>query len=172
MDRVAARDDRGADHGRRRQVRAFRVARTDADGLVGQLYGQALAICLRVGDDRLDAERAACAKHPEGDLAAIRDEHLADHQPSPASKRPGWVRSAWSRSSSIRAWPYSTASPASTRVAPTIASAGATTSAGTPSTSTTASGSPARTREPDTTSRDGWKTPTAGEVATTRRSAS
>ena len=70
----------------------------------------------------------------------------------------------------IRSWPYSTASPGSTRLAPTTPSAGATTSCGTPSMSTAPSRSPARTRVPARASARGWKMPTAGEVATSRSS--
>ena len=54
-------------------------------------------------------------------------------------------------------WPYSTASPGSTRLAPTTPSAGATTSCGTPSMSTTPSRSPAGPVVPARASGRGWK---------------
>src|SRR5215207_98926 len=65
-------------------------------------------------------------------------------------------------------WPYSTAVPPSTRVAPTIPSAGDGTSCGTPMTLTVPRESPARTRVPDAAREPGSKIPTAGDVAITR----
>src|SRR5712671_264535 len=79
MDRVAAGDDRGADDGGGRQVRALGIRRPDADGFVGELDRQGFAIGLAVGDDGLDTERAARPEDAEGDLAAIGDEDLAEH---------------------------------------------------------------------------------------------
>ena len=57
VDGVAAGHERGRDDRRGRQVRAGRVGRADADGLVGELDGERLAVRLAVGDDRLHAER-------------------------------------------------------------------------------------------------------------------
>ena len=152
VDRVAAGDDRGADHRRRREVAPLGIGRPDADRLVGQLDGQAVAIGLAVGDDRLDAERPAGPQDPDGDLAAVGDQDLGEHQAS----RPG--RSAGVEISSIQtsSWPYSTASPFSTSAAPTIPLTGATTSWGMPRTSTLPIRSPARTREPELISGRGW----------------
>ena len=62
VDRVAAGDERRRDHGRRREVRAAGVRGPDADRLVGQLRGQAVAIGLAVRDHSLDAERPAGAQ--------------------------------------------------------------------------------------------------------------
>src|SRR5204862_3407557 len=136
MDRVAAGDDRGADDRWRAQVRAARIGRADADRLVGELDRERFAIGLAVGDDGLDPERPARSQNAEGDLAAIGDEDLAEHQPSPRSpaRDTSAVRAA--SSITISSWPYSTAWPGSTRLAPTTPSAGATTSCGTPSMST------------------------------------
>src|SRR5262249_36611259 len=108
VDRVAAGDDRGADHGRRREVRAPGVGGPDADRLVGELDRQGLAIGLAVGDDRLDAEGPAGAEDAEGDLATVGDEDLSEHQASLRSAvRLGSPRGA--SSMTISSWPYSTA---------------------------------------------------------------
>ena len=158
MDRVTAGHDRGADHRRRAQVAPPCVGRPDADRLVGQLDGQRLAIGLAVGDDGLDPERPARPQDSEGDLAAVGDEDLAEHQASLASPARSAARAVAS-SMTISSCPYSTAWPGSTRLAPTIPSAGATTSWGTPSTSTAPSRSPDRTRVPVFASARGWKIP-------------
>src|SRR5207245_8175116 len=100
---------------------------------------------------------------PERDLAAVGDEDLAEHQASVRSSgRPG-------SSMITSSWPYSTAWPASTRLAPTMPSAGATTSWGTPSMATAPMRSPDRTRVPAFASLRGWKMPTAGDVAIARK---
>jgi len=52
MDRVAACHDRGRDQGGGRQIAAPGVRRADADRLVGELGGQAVAVGLAVGDHR------------------------------------------------------------------------------------------------------------------------
>ena len=161
VDRVAAGDQRRRDDRRRREVRALRVGRADADRLVGELDRQRVAVRLAVGDDRLDAERPAGAQDAQRDLAAVGDEDLAEHRlrrPRPAADG--------ASSMTISSWPYSTASPGSTRLAPTMPSTGATTSWATPSMSTTPSRSPARTRVPAGLRSCGWKMPTAGDVAT------
>ena len=79
MDRVAAGHDRGADHGRRREVGPPGIGRPDADRLVGKLDRQRFAVGFAVDDDRLDPERAAGAQDPQGDFAAVGDEDLAEH---------------------------------------------------------------------------------------------
>src|SRR5439155_616398 len=122
---------------------------------------------LAVGDDSLDPERPARPQDSEGDPAAVGDEDLAEHQASLASPARSAARAVAS-SMTISSCPYSTAWPGSTRLAPTIPSAGATTSWGTPSTSTAPSRSPDRTRVPVFASGRGWKIPTAGEVARAR----
>ena len=58
----------------------LRVGGADADRLVGEADGQRLAIAFAVGDDGLDPEGAAGAQDPQRDLAAVRDEDLAEHQ--------------------------------------------------------------------------------------------
>src|SRR6185312_15571421 len=121
MDGVAAGDERGADHGRGEEVAPLRVGRPDADGLVGQLDGQALPVGLAVRHDSRDAEQPAGAQDAQRDLAAIGDEDLLEHQPSPV--RAGAPASptaagagALASSSRTSSWPYSTASPDSTTV--------------------------------------------------------
>ena len=184
VDRVAAGDDGRGDDGRSRQVAAPRLGRPDADRLVGELHGQALAVRLAVGDDRRQAHRPAGAQDPQRDLAAVGDQDARDHQGSIPAPRPRSGPAAPAAPpvpspsaperpppiSSIRTscWPYSTPSPAWTSVAAITPSPGATTSCGTPSRSTAPSRSPARTRTPGRISGRGWNTPTAGEVAATR----
>src|SRR5206468_12459521 len=132
----------------------------DADRFVRELDWQRFAIRLAVRDDGLRAERATGAQHPQGDLAAVGDEDLAEHAQISGD--------AVANSMRMSSCPYSTASPASTRLAPTTPSAGATTSCGTPSMSTDPSRSPARTLVPARASGRGLKMPTAGELATIR----
>ena len=70
----------------------------------------------------------------------------------------------------MSSWPYSTASPGSTRLAPTTPSAGATTSCGDAEhVDRRRAGRRPGPRVPGSRLRRGWKIPTAGEVATTRR---
>jgi hypothetical protein len=80
MDRVATGDERSGDDGRSGQIRAAGVRRADADGLVGQLDGERLAVRLAVGDHRFDPEGAARPQDAQGDLPAVGDEHLLEHQ--------------------------------------------------------------------------------------------
>ena len=72
-------------------------------------------------------------------------------------RRPPPARATSSMTTS--SWPYSTASPGSTRLEPTTPSAGATTSWAIPSMSTLPRRSPARTRVPWRASERGWKMP-------------
>ena len=64
------------------------IGRADADGLVGQLSGQAFPVRLAVGHDRADAERSAGAQDSQSDLAAVRDQDLGEHQAFPTAL--GW----------------------------------------------------------------------------------
>ena len=81
----------------------------------------------RVGDDRLDAERAAGAQDAQRDLAPVRDEDPADHaQPSPAGppgRRPPRAHGASASMAPISS-PYSTASPACTKTSTSVPSIG------------------------------------------------
>src|SRR3954454_25303267 len=109
------------------------VRRSDSDRLVSKMHRERLAGGFAVGNHSLDPEGRTGAKDAKGDLTAVRDQDLAEHQPSVRSA----VRSGRETSSmTTSSWPYSTASPGSASVAPTIPSAGATTSCGTPSMST------------------------------------
>ena len=158
MDGVAAGDDRGRDDGRRREVAALGVGGADADGLVGELRGEALAIGLAVGDDGADAEGPAGAQDPQGDLAAVGDQDLVEHQAFPVAAR----RGSRSRTGRRRGGgePRAARSDQLLAVLDGLAgldqarrrrcpSTGATTSWWTPRTSTWPILSPARTRMPD-----------------------
>ena len=112
----------------------LRVGGADADRLVGELDRERFAVGLAVGDDGLDAEDAAGAQDPQGDLAAVGDEDLAEHAQRSAgsggASRCGTgdarrLRAGRRRANSMTtsSWPYSTASPGSTRLAPTTPSA-------------------------------------------------
>ena len=126
MDRVAAGDHRGGDDGRRGQVRPLRVRRADADRLVGEPDGQRLAVGLAVGHDRLDAQRPAGTQDAQRDLPPVGDQDLAEHQAAGAVRSD--IGGGTPSSMTISSWPYSTASPGSTRLGPTTPSIGATTS--------------------------------------------
>src|SRR5664280_638025 len=173
VDGVTAGDDRGGDDCGRGEIASLGVGRPDADGLVGQLSGQAFAIGLAVGDDGADAESPAGAQDPQRYLAAVGNQDLAEHQAFPAtataSGPAGATPAGTCSGSSMRtsSCPYSTASPASARLEPMIPSTGDTTSCWTPRTSTVPILSPARTRIPTARSRRGLYMPTAGDMATT-----
>src|SRR5664280_139804 len=178
VDGVAAGDDRGGNDCGRGEVAALGVGRPDADGLVGQLSGQAFAIGLAVGDDGADAESPAGAQDPQRDLAAVGNQDLAEHQAFPATATASGPAGATPAAASLvgacsggsmrtSSCPYSTGSPASARLEPMIPSTGDTTSCWTPRTSTVPILSPARTRIPTARSRRGLYMPTAGDMATT-----
>ena len=80
MDRVGAGDLGGADDGRHVQVAVEAARRADADVLVGEPHVQRVLVGLGVHGDGLDAELAARADDPQGNLAAIRDQDLVEHQ--------------------------------------------------------------------------------------------
>ncbi len=67
------------------EVAVARVRRPDADRLVGQPDVERLLVGGRVDGDGAEAELAAGADHPDGDLAAVGDEDL--HAARPLSLR-------------------------------------------------------------------------------------
>ena len=79
MDRVGAGDLRGADDRRDAQVAVGAARRADADVLVGEPHVQRVLVGLGVDRDGLDAELAAGADDPQGDLAAVGDEDFLEH---------------------------------------------------------------------------------------------
>ena len=76
---VAARGLGGRDDVRDAQVAVHRCRRADADGLIGELDVQRVAVGRRVDGDGLDAELVQRADHADGDLASIRNEHAFEH---------------------------------------------------------------------------------------------
>ena len=76
VDRVAARDDRGRDHRRRREVAPPGVCRPDTDRLVGQLHRQAFAVRLAVGNHRRHAEL------DHSSVVGFEDDVAQDHDDS------------------------------------------------------------------------------------------
>src|SRR3989475_4329131 len=49
---------------------------------------QAVAVRLGVHRDGLDPQLLARADHPQGDVPAVRDQHLLEHQDSMSPRRP------------------------------------------------------------------------------------
>ena len=79
MNRVGAGDLGGADDRRNVQVAVGAGRRADADVLVGEADVERVLVGLGVYRDGLDAELAAGADDPQGDLAAIRDQNFLEH---------------------------------------------------------------------------------------------
>ena len=80
MDRVGAGDLGGGDDVGDAEVGQPAGRRADADVVVGEADVQRLAVGLAVDRDGLDAELAARADHPQGDLPAVGDQDLLEHQ--------------------------------------------------------------------------------------------
>src|SRR3712207_3451569 len=89
------------------QVAAPRRGRPDVHGLVRQVDDGGVPVGGRVDGDDLDAELAAGTGHPHGDLAAVGDEHAADHRARPVGR------------SRMSTWSYSTDSASPTRTSAT-----------------------------------------------------
>ena len=97
VDGVAAADDGRGYQRRGREVASPGFGRADADGPVGEVDGERIAIGLAVGDDGLDAEGSAGADDPEGDLTAVGDKDAGEHSATlrcrgRGSMRPGLGR--------------------------------------------------------------------------------
>src|SRR5450756_2834784 len=90
MDRLAARDDRGRDDRRGREVAPLGVGGADADRLVGELGGERVAVRLAVRDDGPDPHGPAGTQDADGNLAAIGDEDTVEHQATPVAGAPSW----------------------------------------------------------------------------------
>ena len=80
MNRFGAGDLAGGDQGRNVEIAFARLRRTDADALVGELDMHGVGIGGRVHGDSRDAELLARPQDTQGDLAAIRDQDLVEHQ--------------------------------------------------------------------------------------------
>jgi hypothetical protein len=76
MDRVGAGFFRRVDQPIDPQVAFTRRARTNQAGFIGIAHVQRGAVALRVHRDRRQAELAAGARDPDGDLAAVGDQNL------------------------------------------------------------------------------------------------
>ena len=64
------------------------VVTPDQPGLVGDADVQGFSVGLRVHGNRRDAKLAARARNPNGNLPAVRDKELAEHQPTIAASSP------------------------------------------------------------------------------------
>src|SRR5262249_35286951 len=79
VDRLTASDKSGADEICNAEIALAAWTWANANAPICHLHGQRVAVGLRVGDDRLNAELAAGAQHAQCDLAAIGDEHAFEH---------------------------------------------------------------------------------------------
>ena len=70
----------GADDARDLQVALGGSGRADADGLVGQVQIRRIAVGLAEDGHDLDAQVAAGADDPQGDLAAVGDQDALEHR--------------------------------------------------------------------------------------------
>src|SRR5690606_34813457 len=91
MDGVGAGDLGGRDDGGDPQVGLPTRGRPDADVVVGEADVRRLAVRLAVHRHGADAHLAARPDDPQGDLPAVRDQHLAEHQAAPSPPRVGGV---------------------------------------------------------------------------------
>ena len=80
--RLGARPLGRADQRLRQQVALRGRAFADQVRLVGVVHERRIAIGLRVDRHRADAHLAQGAEDADGDLAAVCDQHLLEHQPS------------------------------------------------------------------------------------------
>src|SRR3989440_3307515 len=80
VDRVSPGDLRGGDDARNVEVAVAGGRATDAHVVVREPRVQAVPVRLRVDGDRIDVQLLARTDHPQGDLPAVRDQHLLEHQ--------------------------------------------------------------------------------------------
>ena len=79
MNRLHVGDLGGGDDARDVEIGLGRRGGADADRLVGQLQIRRVLVGGGIDDGRLDAQLAAGADDPQGDLAAVGDEDLGEH---------------------------------------------------------------------------------------------
>jgi hypothetical protein len=79
MDGVGARHFRGGDDAIGLQIAIPRRRTADADGPIGQGEVTRSPVFLRKNADRLDIQFPAGAEDAERDLAAVGDQHAAEH---------------------------------------------------------------------------------------------
>ena len=79
MNSVSAGDERRADNVGDVEIALGRRGRADADGLVSEPHMQGIAVRFRIDRNRGDAQVTAGTDDPHGDLAAVRNEYLAEH---------------------------------------------------------------------------------------------
>ena len=79
MDSLGPGDLAGRDDGRNVEVAVTRRRRPDAHALVGEAHVHCVGVGGGVNGDRLDAEFAAGAQHPERNLAPVCDENFVEH---------------------------------------------------------------------------------------------
>ena len=80
VDRVGTGDLGGGDQIRDLEVGGAAGRRPDAYVIVGEAHVQRFAVGLAVDRHRGDPELPARANHPQGDLPAVGDQHLLEHQ--------------------------------------------------------------------------------------------
>jgi hypothetical protein len=79
MDRIGAGDLAGRDQGGDIEIALGGRRRADAHAFVGQAHVHGVLVGGGMHRHRLDAQLAAGAQHPQGDLAAIGDQDLVEH---------------------------------------------------------------------------------------------
>ena len=80
MHRVDVGDLRRADDRGNIQITQRELRRPDADGLVGKAHGQRVAVGLAVNRNGADAQLLARANHAQGNLSAIGNQNLLEHE--------------------------------------------------------------------------------------------
>src|SRR2546422_1455981 len=88
VDGVGAGDFGGGDDARNVEITVAGRRPADAHVVVGEPGVQALAVGLRVDRHRFDPQLFARTDHPQGNLPAVRDQHLLEHQGARSPRRP------------------------------------------------------------------------------------
>ena len=109
VDRIGAACPQRADHRLDIEIALPRRRRTDAMGFVRQPHVHRPGIGFAMHRDRADAHGLGGGDDPHGDLAAIGDQYLAEHQPAESlrasSRRLRMIRPLTTRSPSTRTMP-------------------------------------------------------------------
>ena len=96
MDRLHVADLGRADDAVDLQVAVGGLGRADAIGLVGQFQIGGAAVGLAEDGHRLDAQLAAGADDPQGDLAPIGNQNSLEHHARVSTLNNGWPNSTGS----------------------------------------------------------------------------
>ena len=97
MNGVSARDLRRRNDGGHAQVGILRAGGADADGLIGELHVQRVAVGLGIDSDRLQAQLFAGPDDAQGDLPAVGDQNFFEHLGESGTRWSGRGDFAWTR---------------------------------------------------------------------------